>query len=67
MMKKWDKEWDDVVVYDNSGNDSFYEWWSLTEEDLDDIFGEWGEGKWEIPVRIKMNDKAIFICKRAPK
>jgi hypothetical protein len=64
-MEKWDKEWDDVLEHDNSGNDFFYEWWSLMgEKSLNDVLEDWGTGEWEIPVRIKMNNKAIFICKR---
>lgn len=62
MREPWDKEWDDVLEYNNDGNDFFYEWYSLRDTSLEKVLEEWLlEGAGESKVRIKVRPGAVFI------
>jgi hypothetical protein len=62
MREPWDKEWDDVIEYNNDGNDFFYEWYSLRDTKLEKVFEEWLlESNDSAKVRIKVRPGAIFI------
>lgn len=67
---KWEKEWDDVFEYGNSGNDHFFEWYDLREGGtLVHLIEEWiiGECCPDVKVNVKVKKGAILITARKGK
>jgi len=67
-IKKWETEFDDILEYENDGNDFYFKWIDFRDNEITEFFGKWlGVNVMNSPlVRIKAMKGAIFIEAKKP-